>query len=191
MTLNCDLGLGHRNQNFVCDTLSYFNWPFRENLIKLASAVLSYCGYTICKVKYLWLVIVTLNLCNGNKNIVHDPPSYFGLPFFEIWLNCLTLLRYCRYMICKGYEPITYELDLSRGNLNFKLDTSSHNALPLCEIWLNSLQLLLRYCGHTICKWQTFDLGLWHWLWSWEPKFCVWHSFSFCFIFLWNLIKFL
>ena len=32
---------------------------------------------------------------NGNKNIVHDPPSYFGLPFFEILLklfNPFTLL---------------------------------------------------------------------------------------------------
>ena len=53
LTYDTLLDLGHRNQNFLCDTLSYLNWPFCENLIKFASAVLSYCGYTICKVKYL------------------------------------------------------------------------------------------------------------------------------------------
>ena len=61
MTLDCDLDLGHQKQNFVCNTLSYFSWPFCENLIKFTLATYD-------------LYIVTLNLGNGNKNIVCDTP---------------------------------------------------------------------------------------------------------------------
>ena len=102
-------------------------------------------------------------------------------------------------MICKGWTynvwpwPSSWEPKFW-ARLNFVLDTPSHYALPLCEIWLNSLQLLLSYCGHTICKWQTFGFGLWPWPWSWElnlhdkPSHFV---LSFCEIWLNSLYWFL
>ena len=167
-------------------TLADFLW----NLIKFASAILSYCGYTNCKGNDLWLVIVTLNLGNGNQNFVCDTPSYFGLPFSKIWSNLLSPFWVIVDTWFVRDEPITYDPDHDRQNLNFVLDTPSHYALPLCEIWLGSQQLFLSDHGHTILKWQTFDLGLWPWSWSWEPKYGAQHTFSCCLTFLWSLMKF-
>ena len=151
MTLACDLDLGHRNQNFMHDILSYLSWPFCEIWLNL-----------------LWLVIVTLNLGNGIQSFVHDTPSYFVLPFSEIWLNLLALSE----ILWKHYM-YDCDLDLGRWNLNFVLDTPFHCALVLCDIWLNSLQLF----------WVDVDtdLRLWAWPWFRKPKFCVWHTISFCF----------
>ena len=66
---------------------------------------------------------MSFNFGNVNQNFLRDTPSYFGLPFFEISLDCLTFfeisldllqpfLIYCGYMICKGQ---TYDYDIDLG----------------------------------------------------------------------------
>ena len=50
-------------------------------------------GFDSKLVAYIYHLTSHLNLSNGNKNIVLDTPSYFGLPFFEILLNLLSPFR--------------------------------------------------------------------------------------------------
>ena len=127
----------------LCTTHFLTSADLSEKFDLIQFSLFEFCEYTIWKGKYLWLVTVTLNLGNGYQSFVRDTPSYFVLPFSEIWLNLLSSF----WVIVETWfirdERKTYDcdLDLGCGNLSFVLTTPSHYTLLLCDLWLNSLSL--------------------------------------------------
>ena len=88
----------------------------------------------MCQGKDVWLVIVTLDLDNGNQSFVRDTSSFFGLTFYDVLLDLLQPFLVIVDTLSSRYKPMTYDCDLDLGfwNLNFVLDTPFHYVFSHC-----------------------------------------------------------